>query len=78
MRGRALIAVLPNAIEVTPPAHEPPEQSLPFPEPRAADDHGDLLLVATCDAVYALVPPSAAGGGIKQREGSSEGGSPEF
>ena len=56
-RGRALIAVLPNAIEITHPTAEPTEQSLPFPEPSDADDGGDVLLVATHDAVYGLLPP---------------------
>ena len=59
-RGRTLVSVLPNAIEITHPEQEPPAQSLPFPEPRGADDGGDHLLVASCNAVYVLLPPAPA------------------
>ena len=34
---------------------------------KGADDGGDLLLVASCDAVYALIPPT-----MVEREGTSE------
>lgn len=57
-RGRALVTLLPNSIEVHHPAQDPPQQSLPLAGACCAADGGDLLLVGTGDAVYALMPPS--------------------
>ena len=33
-------------------------QSLPFPHALCAADGGDILYFASCDAVYALLPPA--------------------
>ena len=64
-RGRALVTLLPNAIEIEHPARMPSRQSIPFPDARCAEDGGDLMLFANCDAVFALVPPAAP---AEQRE----------
>lgn len=59
-RGRTHVTLLSNAIEVEHPSREPRQQSLPFPDARCADDGGDLMLFANCDAVYALLPPRSS------------------
>ncbi len=56
-RGRALVTMLPNSVEVDHPDLEPTHQTIPFAGARCSASGGELLLVANTDAVWALLPP---------------------
>ena len=62
-RGRALVTLLPNSVEVDHPDAQPQRQSIPFADARCAADGGELLLVANTDGVWAVLPPGSAATG---------------
>lgn len=78
-RGRATISVLPNAVEVHHPEAEPQQQWLPLEHAIGAADGGNLVLVASREAVYAMLPPVsvavATPASASPRGTLSEGGS---
>ena len=61
-RGRATISVLPNAVEVHHPDAEPQQHWLPLEDAVCAADGGHFVLVASCEAVYAMLPPAPPAG----------------
>ena len=60
-RAGCLLTLLPNAIEVQRSSHEPPRQTIAFPDACCANGTGGLLLVASSDSVFALLPPATPG-----------------
>jgi hypothetical protein len=71
VQGRALVTLLPNAIEFDHPDHEPRRQLIAFPDARCADGAGDWMLFANSDSVYTLIPPSEE---QRQRQRQWQGG----
>ena len=67
VRGRALITLLPQSVEIDHPAHDPPHQSLPFADAVCCADGGELLLLANTEAVWAVLPPAVSYAASRQR-----------
>ena len=75
-RGRATISVLPNAVEVHHPEAEPQQQWLPLEHAIGAADGGNLVLVASREAVYAMLPPVSVATPASSGGGRGDAGTP--